>query len=77
MQREKNPNKAFLKGYMEVRLKDQRDIRVALCNILGVYSQPSFTKYLHGRAANLDVEKAKQIEALFASYGIMEPWGLE
>lgn len=77
MAREANPKKAFRKGFLEVKIKDQRDVRSALCTILGVYSAPSFQKYLYGRSASLDVEKARQIEELFASYGITEPWGLE
>lgn len=76
MQREPNPNKAFLKGFREVKIKDRKDVRDAICDILGVHTAPSFSKYLNGRTKNLDVEAAKQIERLFASYGIMEPWGL-
>lgn len=72
----KNPDKAFLKGLSELKVKDLPDVREALYRILQVTSAQSFRNYSNGKVKNLDVDKARQIEALFASYGIANPWGL-
>ena len=72
-----NPNKAFRKGLREIRVKDAPDVRAAIFKILGVKTKQSFTNYANGKMVNLDVDKARQIENLFLSYGVTEPWGLE
>lgn len=72
-----NPNKAFRKGLREIRVKDAPDVRAAIFRILGVKTKQSFTKYANGQMVNLDVDKARQIENLFLSYGVTEPWGIE
>ena len=76
MAHESNPNRAFAKGYQQLRLKDVKEARAALCAILGVTTQPALRNYMFGRIQRLDVETASQIEALFLSYGIENPWGL-
>jgi len=60
----------------ELRVKDVEQARTAIISILGVTTMQSFRNYANGRVETLDVEKAKQIEALFASYGVNNPWGL-
>lgn len=72
----KNPEKAFMKGLSELKVKDIPDVREALYRILRVTTPQGFRNYANGKVQNLDVDKARQIEALFASYGIANPWGL-
>ena len=72
----KNPEKAFLKGLSELKVKDLPDVREALYRILRVTTPQGFRNYANGKVQNLDVDKARQIEALFASYGVANPWGL-
>ena len=73
------PNKpfvrAFRKGLSELRVKDVPAVKAAIRDILGVYTKPSFTRYADGKAKNLDVDKARAIEELFARYGVTQPWG--
>ena len=71
-----NVKRAFAKGMRELRVKDVEQARTAIISILGVTTMQSFRNYANGRVETLDVEKAKQIEALFASYGVNNPWGL-
>lgn len=72
----KNPDKAFLKGLSELKVKDLPEVREALYIILRVTTPQSFRNYANGKVRNLDVDKARKIEALFAKYGIANPWGL-
>jgi hypothetical protein len=41
-----------------------------------VNNKQSFYNYANGKMVNLDVDKARQIEALFASYGVTDCWGI-
>lgn len=72
----KNPEKAFQKGLSELKVKDLPEVREALYRILRVTTPQGFRNYANGKVMNLDVDKARQIESLFASYGIANPWGL-
>lgn len=72
----KNPEKAFVKGLSELKVKDLPDVREALYKICRVSTPQGFRNYANGKVQNLDVEKARQIEALFAAYGVANPWGL-
>jgi hypothetical protein len=71
-----NPEKAFRKGLSELRGKDLPAAREALYRILRVTTPQGFRNYANGKVQNLDVDKARQIEALFSSYGVANPWGL-
>ena len=71
-----NPEKAFKKGLSELKVKDLPAVREELYRILRITTAQSFRNYASGKVSTLDVEKARQIEALFASYGVTEPWGL-
>lgn len=72
----KNPDKAFMKGLSELKVKDLPDVREALYKILRVTTPQGFRNYANGKVQTLDVDKARQIEALFAAYGVSSPWGL-
>lgn len=72
----KNPAKAFTKGLSELKVKDLPIVREALYGILQVNTPQGFRNYANGLVKNLDVDKARQIETLFASYGVANPWGL-
>ncbi|MBQ3812859.1 MAG: hypothetical protein II841_04765 [Bacteroidales bacterium] len=67
--------KSFRKGLRELRVKDVAPVKAQLLEILGVTSKQSFIRYADGKVANLDVEKARKIETLFALYGVTECWG--
>ena len=71
-----NARKAFRKGLREIKVKDAPDVRAAIFKILGVTTKQSFSNYANGKTVNLDVDKARQIEALFASYGVTDCWGI-
>ena len=72
----RNADKAFKKGLAELKVKDLPAVREALYRILGITTNASLNNYASGRNKTLDVDKARQIEELFASYGIAQPWGL-
>lgn len=76
MQTTINARKAFRKGLREIKVKDAPDVREAIFKILGVTTKQSFSNYANGKTVNLDVDKARQIEALFASYGVTDCWGI-
>jgi hypothetical protein len=67
--------RAFRKGLSEVRVKDVPAVKAEIMDILGVTTKQSFIRYADGKVANLDVEKARRIEAVFARYGIENCWG--
>ena len=67
--------RAFRKGLSEVRVKDVPAVKAEIMDILGVTTKLSFIRYADGKVANLDVEKARKIEAVFARYGIENCWG--
>lgn len=71
-----NPAKAFQRGLRELKVKDLPEVREALKSILKVGTNVSLSNYAKGLIQNLDVDKARQIEALFQSYGVSNPWGL-
>lgn len=71
-----NPGKAFMKGLSELKVKDLPIVREALYGILQVNTPQGFRNYANGLVKNLDVDKARQIETLFDSYGVANPWGL-
>lgn len=71
-----NPARAFKKGLSELKVKDVPAVRARLARILGVTTNVSINNYANGKVQTLDVDKARQIEALFASYGVASPWGL-
>lgn len=50
-------------------------VKAEIMDILGVTTKQSFIRYADGKVANLDVEKARKIEAVFAQYGIENCWG--
>lgn len=68
-------SRAFRKGLRELKVKDEAKVRAGIYRILGVNNKQSFQRYSAGKAKNLDVLKAKQIEALFAAYGVTDCWG--
>lgn len=71
-----NTSKAFRKGLREIKVKDAGEVRDGILRILGVTTKQSFSNYANGKTVNLDVDKARQIEALFASYGVTDCWGI-
>ena len=71
-----NPGKAFQRGLREIKVKDLPAVREALKSVLGVGTMQAVRNYANGLVQNLDVDKARQIEALFATYGVSNPWGL-
>ena len=73
---QQNPSKACLLGLKEIKVKDLPEVREALKRILGVSTLQAVRNYANGLVQNLDVDKARQISELFASYGVSNPWGL-
>lgn len=71
-----NPDKAFTKGLSEIKVKDLPVVREALYAILKISTPQHLRNYAKGKVQNLDIDKARQIEALFASFGVVNPWGL-
>lgn len=69
------PSRAFRKGLRELKVKDQKEVRAGIYRILGVTTKQSFQNYSGGRVKTLDVVKARQIEDLFAAYGVTDCWG--
>ncbi len=69
------PSRAFRKGLRELKVKDQKEVRTGIYQILGVTTKQSFQNYSAGRVRTLDVVKARQIEDLFRAYGVTDCWG--
>lgn len=67
--------RAFRKGLSELRVKDVPEVKAEIMAILAVSTKQSFIRYADGKVANLDVEKARRIEAVFARYGVADCWG--
>ena len=67
--------KAFLKGLRELRVKDVEAARAEIMAALGVNTAQSLRNYARGLKKSLDVEKAANIAAIFARYGVADPWG--
>lgn len=70
-----NNYRAFSKGMAELRAKDVPAVRTEIMGALGVATRQSFHAYATGRRVNLDVEKARRIESIFAAYGVTDCWG--
>ena len=75
MEQNNNP-RAFRKGLNNVKVKDLPHVKERLMAILEVTTPQSLRNYADGRITTLDIEKAKQIEQLFASYGVADCWGI-
>lgn len=67
--------RSFRKGLAEIKFKDSQAVRAELKAILGVTTKQALAHYANGRIKNLDVEKARRIEEVFAKYGVTDPWG--
>lgn len=68
-------DRSFRKGLSELKVKDVQTVKAAIYRVLGVTTKQSFARYADGKAVNLDIEKARRIEAIFARYGVFHPWG--
>ena len=71
-----NTARAFAKGMRELRFKDMAAARADLMTALGINNQQSLRNYAKGLVKNLDVDKAAKVQAVFAKYGVREPWGI-
>ena len=69
------PARAFAKGLRELRVKDVEAARAELMAALGVNTAQSLRNYARGTKKTLDVVKAADIAAIFARYGVTDPWG--
>ena len=69
------PSRAFDKGLRELRVKDVNAARAEIMAALGVNTAQSLRNYARGLKKTLDVEKAAAIAAIFARYGVADPWG--
>ena len=69
------PSRAFDKGLRELRVKDVNAARAEIMAALGVNTAQSLRNYARGLKKSLDVEKAANIAAIFARYGVADPWG--
>ena len=68
-------SRAFRKGLAELRVKDVQPATSDICAVLGVNTKQGFAYYADGKAKNLDIDKARRIEQIFAAYGVTAPWG--
>jgi len=68
-------SRAFRKGLGELRVKDVQPATSAICAVLGVKTKQAFAYYADGKAKTLDIDKARKIDEIFASYGVTNPWG--
>lgn len=66
--------RSFRRGLRELKVKDVAPVKAAVAAELGVTTRQSFAGYRDGKRL-LDVCKAKAIEAIFARYGVSDPWG--
>lgn len=67
--------RSFRKGLRQLRVMDAPVVKARIMSILGVTTKQSYLRYASGKAANLDIEKARRIEQTFAEYGVTDCWG--
>ena len=70
-----NPTKAFLKGLRELRVMDVESCKADIMAALEINNPVSFRNYSRG-LNGLDVDKFARIQAVFAKYGVKDPWGI-
>lgn len=67
--------KSFAKGLREVKVGDYKEVVRKLKKAIGINNRVSFAKWRDGKIAVLDYEIEAKIKAVFAKYGVMDPWG--
>ena len=70
------PCKAFRRGLNNLRVADYPAARDAIKAVLGTKNIQLVAYYADGKG-NLDIDKARQIEEIFHSYGVTDIWGEE
>lgn len=68
--------RAFRKGLREIRIKDKAAVYQGIMAILGVSTTASLYNYASGKTRSLYSHEEKEIERLFAEYGVADCWGL-
>lgn len=65
---------SFWKGWSQVRLKDQKEVQRKIMEALNMESRMA---WYQRRVGNIEpkVTEAREIEKVFAEYGIKEVWG--
>lgn len=66
--------KAFRRGLNNLRVADYPAARDAIKAVLGTKNIQLVAYYADGKG-NLDIDKARQIEEIFLSYGVTDIWG--
>lgn len=67
---------SFRKGWLQVRHNDADELKSKIMGALGIKTNKGFKDRLNGYVEP-KVSEAKNIEDIFAHYGITEIWGTE
>ena len=67
-------SKSFMRGLREVPYGRVKEVRAKLAETLGLKSRVGLDNRIRGRV-NHSVADCMKIEAVFAEYGIENPWG--
>ncbi|MDR2084375.1 MAG: hypothetical protein LBP67_05210 [Bacteroidales bacterium] len=67
---------SFRKGYGKVPQNLSLEVRMKIQTVLRITSTPQWNRRLNGEVIP-NLEEAKNIETVFAEYGITEIWGAE
>lgn len=67
-------SQSFRKGYMEVKAKDQFNVKVEIMRFLKITDTRSFRSRMLG-AVSPTIDEAKGIEKIFKKYRVNDPWG--
>ncbi|GAE14639.1 MAG: hypothetical protein MR982_03315 [Bacteroides pyogenes] len=65
---------SFWKGWSQVRMKDQADVRDKIMKALNINTRMAWSQRRLGKVEP-KVSEAKAIEEIFAEYGIKQVWG--
>lgn len=65
---------SFWKGWSQVRMKDQVDVRDKIMKALNINTRMAWCQRRLGKVEP-KVSEAKAIEEIFAEYGIKQVWG--
>lgn len=65
---------SFYKGWSQVKIKDQKEIRGRIMKALGVNTRMGWCLRRIGKVEPR-VSEARAIESIFAEYGIKDVWG--
>lgn len=70
----KTTDRQFFRGLDEVRAGDVKPVRSEIMSVLNITTEQGYRKRRAGQV-RYTVEEVAAVEAIFARYGVQDPWG--